>query len=712
MRLTALISASGDLAQLQQLVSREKNSCILAPNDKIERWLKKQDITANIVTHEQFIGDMAGAASHQQMMIFTILALQEIAPSSLSKASMYNNIIAEFYESNALTWPLLHCADANYINQHFRIIQAHTQKMIQAGLAPPEVIKLRKVQTGSFLFLHENPHINTIIFIKPTSLSLVEDALWKKLTQLSKMHEKPKFTLEHNNIPLYAEASHIDELLRIDALSAQHKGAIVVSADDKFQQLYQAYYGDKRSKALHDILRCIVNPTIPDLREALYNYQLNDDVLALILQGSTVLPSSLPSVVGDMIAIRDMLQKETPFLTILKAQLQLCMKMDLDVSDIMQAADGVYNSCFVSDYAAAWMALVNMDSECFSIKDACKTPAQYFIIQGANQDNWLPNKNHMNQIRSLIQRGRVIFTRAKHHRNIIYEQASFLIELPINEAVGQKKDITIAPCSRPNPRPPLSVRPINISISAVELLIRDPYAYYSRYILGLRKKEKQIILAREFGLLAHEVMMHLQLMTLPSLPEFSISYNNLCTEMIMKSSLPVDEKSIIKRRMDNLLTPLYRLLRSWRNGVNTTKIEIKSSKKIILSEGKEAFIQARSDRVDYMEDGSIRVIDYKTGVSPAQSEVNKGLYPQLPLEAIIHSDREASLFYIEISGKIGKFIHRQVQYDIEAIFSSITKLLEMFLSKEAYGYFALTVKDPKTKDYQHLARAEEWRYGT
>src|SRR5262249_12475900 len=46
--------------------------------------------------------------------------------------------------------------------------------------------------------------------------------------------------------------------------------------------------------------------------------------------------------------------------------------------------------------------------------------------------------------------------------------------------------LRIAP---PYPRPPVSARPRRLSVTQIENWIRDPYAIYARYVLGLRRLE-------------------------------------------------------------------------------------------------------------------------------------------------------------------------------------------------------------------------------
>ena len=52
-------------------------------------------------------------------------------------------------------------------------------------------------------------------------------------------------------------------------------------------------------------------------------------------------------------------------------------------------------------------------------------------------------------------------------------------------------------------------------------------------------------------------------------------------------------------------------------------------------EGEPFTLAARADRIDLFADGSVGVVDYKTGAAPSNKEMRVGLAPQLPLEAAI-----------------------------------------------------------------------------
>lgn len=54
------------------------------------------------------------------------------------------------------------------------------------------------------------------------------------------------------------------------------------------------------------------------------------------------------------------------------------------------------------------------------------------------------------------------------------------------ERAGEKSSTLKFAPARPCPRPPLSARPVALSITQIETLLRDPYAFYAKHILNLK----------------------------------------------------------------------------------------------------------------------------------------------------------------------------------------------------------------------------------
>jgi ATP-dependent helicase/nuclease subunit B len=74
-----------------------------------------------------------------------------------------------------------------------------------------------------------------------------------------------------------------------------------------------------------------------------------------------------------------------------------------------------------------------------------------------------------------------------------------------------------------------------------------------------------------------------------------------------------------------------------REGVASTRVETRG--RLTIELGDRSFIlSARADRIDVLTDGSVAVLDYKTGEPPTAKQALVGLAPQLPLEAAIARD--------------------------------------------------------------------------
>ncbi|MDG1858449.1 MAG: PD-(D/E)XK nuclease family protein, partial [Emcibacteraceae bacterium] len=139
-------------------------------------------------------------------------------------------------------------------------------------------------------------------------------------------------------------------------------------------------------------------------------------------------------------------------------------------------------------------------------------------------------------------------------------------------------------------------------------------------------------------------------------------------------------------------------------------------------------LSATADRIDQLDDGSLSIIDYKTGQPPTLRQLKAGFAPQLPLEAAIAAKGGFSLLpnsmvselsYWQLSGgePAGKitFFNEAKKVDIPdqitKAYDGLAKLVTTFdlletpyLNKprpEAVGY----------GEYDHLARTKEWGDG-
>ena len=138
-------------------------------------------------------------------------------------------------------------------------------------------------------------------------------------------------------------------------------------------------------------------------------------------------------------------------------------------------------------------------------------------------------------------------------------------------------------------------------------------------------------------------------------------------------------------------------------------------------------LTARADRIDQLADGRIEIIDYKTGSTPTKKQVENGLPPQLPLEALIAREngfeelkgqdglRVEAFHYWKLgggdpAGMVTSFDNMETLTK-EAL-GGVKMLVEKF-SDPATAYEAIPVssRKPQYNDYEHLERILEWSGG-
>lgn len=190
----------------------------------------------------------------------------------------------------------------------------------------------------------------------------------------------------------------------------------------------------------------------------------------------------------------------------------------------------------------------------------------------------------------------------------------------------------ITPQARPMPRPPLGARPRQMSVTQVEMWMRDPYALYARQILKLRELdplEKPITVA-EKGTIIHDILdtfVRSEVQDLKSLLALGEGIFSTFGE---------------QPEVVNFWWPRFERIAAWfvqeqyerREYISKSITETSGLLEVATKAG--IFnITAKADRLDLRRDGSVDVIDYKTGGIPSVKEVEQGMAPQLTLEASI-----------------------------------------------------------------------------
>jgi len=185
------------------------------------------------------------------------------------------------------------------------------------------------------------------------------------------------------------------------------------------------------------------------------------------------------------------------------------------------------------------------------------------------------------------------------------------------------------PASRPAPAPPAEQRPERISVTAVDRLKADPFAFYAQAILGLRVKDPvdADFTARWKGDAVHKVLQDwLQ--------------HDACDPDKLRARA---EQLLVHEAVHPMLRALWspRLLEAidWMAELERSN-QAEGRRPLRAEAAGEAVVagvtvHGRADRIDRLADGSLAIIDYKTGQPPTQKAVDAGFALQLGLLGLI-----------------------------------------------------------------------------
>lgn len=278
---------------------------------------------------------------------------------------------------------------------------------------------------------------------------------------------------------------------------------------------------------------------------------------------------------------------------------------------------------------------------------------------------------------------------------------------------------------RPKPKPPASVRPRRLAATRVEEWIRDPYATYARYVLGLTAMDPPDapLEARARGVAIHAAFERFALEH-PDEPWGSAeAFEGMLLEALSAAGLP--EHGHARER------PLARRLGAWAAGLEQARrpgAELLIEKEGVLTfttaDG-EFTLTAKADRLEVRAD-RIDVIDFKSGGVASKKEVAVGLAPQLTLTAAIAQAGgfegapalpPGELAYAKVTGrKVAGVLDQRVEG--EAAFHAARALERLKHRVEAFEAETtpyLAKQQPKfisadgRGDYDHLMRLWEWR---
>ncbi|HEY2133475.1 MAG TPA: double-strand break repair protein AddB [Acetobacteraceae bacterium] len=294
----------------------------------------------------------------------------------------------------------------------------------------------------------------------------------------------------------------------------------------------------------------------------------------------------------------------------------------------------------------------------------------------------------------------------------------------LDQPAGRPRAVTA-----PQPRPALALRPRRLRVTDVQTWLEDPYAIYARYVLKLNKLRplEEATDAADYGSLVHR-----------GLELFLAEHGH---------RWPPGAPARLREKMDTALreadlrpallewwTPRLHRIVDWvceqerdrRANIAPSAIATEQDGEWTLDVPGGFTLRGRADRIERRPDGTLAILDYKTGTPPSNAQVQAGFAPQLPLEAAMAAagafgpalcGGAAELTYWHLTGGYQPGETRMLfKGDADAIAEAVavadSKLRALIAAFDdparAYLSQPHPGRAPRFSDYGQLARVAEW----
>ena len=286
------------------------------------------------------------------------------------------------------------------------------------------------------------------------------------------------------------------------------------------------------------------------------------------------------------------------------------------------------------------------------------------------------------------------------------------------------------PVRPPTPRPPVERRPRSLSVTAIETWLRDPYEIHARYILrlpALRPLDEETD-ASDYGSLVHDGLHRF-------VQKFGAVWPPDAAQELRRTMAQALAEPRLRQALQAWWAPRLERIADWVAATETAR-RAERAPLTVASETAGAIelhrpggrfrLTGRADRIERYADGTLAILDYKTGTAPGQSDAEAGLAPQLLLEAAMAAEggfgpalagSADSLVYWRLTGGIDpgeeKPLYKNKQGDIpDAVADARERLCALIDAfdhpRRAYLSRPHPGLAPRFSDYDQLARVAEW----
>ena len=275
------------------------------------------------------------------------------------------------------------------------------------------------------------------------------------------------------------------------------------------------------------------------------------------------------------------------------------------------------------------------------------------------------------------------------------------------------------PADRPAPCPPREQRPEKIHVTQVDRLKADPFAFYAQAILNLRKRDPvdDDHTARWKGIAVHKAL------------EEWLLHDECDPDRLRPRAERLLEDEAIHPMLRALWAPRLLEAIDWiaemereNQGEGRRPLKAEVSGDTVFA---GVTVLGRVDRIDRLPDGSLAIIDYKTGQPPSQKTVDEGFALQLGLLGLIGraggfdgvaGDPEAFEYWslARYRGKFGRLMRPDKDMQpgefLEHANANFGEAVRRWLTGSEPFTAKLNPAYAPYGDYDQLMRLEEW-YG-